>query len=388
MIINCISLATAFYCMCYHRTLLLAAENMNATYQTYTPTRSQTVNYVTPVTPAPPNMNSFLPTPPTTTKIAEFYGRFTPIKTGLPKYFKTLVINDTSKNEDSMFSKHIIANNITVFTPEDIDAPYKIIHPEPPFVVHSMEEDKDFRVSLNKASTSSLNSIPDIQMNAYTHNHDMHLQSPKPLNVIISDDKLHDVVGHSLYGKDSKGTALSSHDAFVKQPNDDISVKKLPLPQYHNINYFSPFVDKTDISPQNYFEPAYIFNKTVPSSMYKDHRHQIIHNIPKHLSVVKNTVDLKSRPTDLKSVWAKNPQTQLLVKDPNPYQTVLLKAVPKIGNDEKLIYAPLIIPKVPTRTYSSLDLEHLLNQMELESDTSKNLGRSADKSHGTITAGQ
>lgn len=366
--------------MYHHHTLLLAAGNMNATYQTYTPTRSQTVNYVTPITPAPSNINTFLPTPPTTTKITEFYGRFTPIKTGLPKYFKTLTMNDTSKTEN-IFPKHFLGDNITVFTPEDIDAPYKVIHPEPSFVVNSMEENSAVSTKLAKPYVNTY-------MNSYILNHDKRLQNPKPFNIIVSDDKLHDVVGQSQYGKDSKLTALNSHDAFVKQMNGDTSVERMPLPQYKNINYFSPFVDKTDISPQSYFEPAFEFNKTKSSPTYKNLHHQIIHNIPtKHIAVVKNK-DLKAKPTDLKTVWAKNPQTQLLVKEPNPYETVLLKAVPQIGNDEKLIYSPLTIPKVPTRTYSSLDLEHLLNQMELESDTNKNLGRSADKSRGTMTAGQ
>lgn len=370
----------------HHHALLLAAGNMNATYQTYTPTRSQTVNYVTPITPLPPTINlpSFLPTPPTTTKVTEFYGRYSPIKTSLPKFFKTLTKNDTTKHLDNMFPQHTLSGNITVFTPEDIDAPFKIIHPEPSLMYNAV--DWGFPIY----PKDSLSSKQNIHKTSSTLTHETHLPNPKPFNIIISDDKLHDVIEDPKYGKDGKLTTLNAHDIFVKQMNDNTALKKMLLSQYHKINYFRPHTDKSEIS-QSFFEPAKSFNSsTDPSVGIKDHHNQIIHNLPaKRITVLKNK-DLKLGPTDIKTTaWAKNTAIHLLAKGPNPYETVLLKALPKKNNGDKFNFDPaMTIPKVPTKTYSSLDLEHLLNQMELESDTNKNLGRSADKSRGTITAGQ
>ncbi|XP_026489641.2 putative epidermal cell surface receptor isoform X3 [Vanessa tameamea] len=378
------------------------AGNMNtSTFQTYAkPTYEQTVmNYVTPVVPAIPAVTtSYLPTPPRTT---ELYRRLSPIKSNFPIFFKTIVPhishNDNFTYVSEKLPNHILGNNITVFTPEDIDSPFKTIQPEPPSVTINDDSDETSHskspvLSNHYKNTHLSNTVSMSTLNSVNQN---------PLNIIISDGKLLDVIQNVRNSNSGQLNVSNDHDLFIKQIYDNHSVKKVSQSQINHLNYFLPSHDKK--TNQAYFEPKVkIRNKTIdrytpqdpltiPSNQ-KDHLNHIIHNsLEKHVTHM-TYKDLKTSETsDFESpLWRKHTENHLLTKEPNPYETVLLRILPNAKPEKKLAFdtPSKSIPRVPTKTYSSLDLEHILNQMELESEVNRNLGRSADKSRGTIALGQ
>ncbi|CAH2094377.1 unnamed protein product [Euphydryas editha] len=392
------------------------AGNTNASvFQTYAmPTHVQTImNYVTPVPVTilpvmPIATNSYLPIP---TERTEFHNRLSLIKSNHPIFFKTL-IPQTGHNNSSNYlidklPNHIVGDNITVFTPEDIDSPFKTIHPEPPLVTNNV----DWTASHSKSPVLS-NHFKNLQLSTPASKPNIDSKHHKPFNIIKSDGKLHEVFHNFKHGVDDKINTLNSHGSFVKQINDNPSVKKVPLSQIDNLKYFLPTNNKeitknsgfnhNDLhkSTQNYFEPKMQINKVItnftPQDPQKivfnqnDNLNHVIYNTPEKHTIMK-TKDLKTAGTsDFKSsLWRENTEKHLLNKEPNPYETVLLR-VPNAQTEIKSTFVPTTndIPRDRTKTYSTLDLERLLNNMELETEVNRNLGRSADKSRGTITLGQ
>ncbi|CAH2264159.1 jg8112 [Pararge aegeria aegeria] len=402
------------------------AGNMNASnFQTYRlpshkPTVSQVVvNYVTPVTPViPPITNYLLPTPAMTAD-NNFHRHLSPPMKDFPKVPETLrpmaVYNDTFKSELDRPSKQFMGNNITVFTPEDIDSPFKTIHPEPPMVNNNF--DWEIKSSHSKGPVLS-NHFKNIHSSLA---HDINIYQSQPLNK--PDGKLHGFIQESKYNlntNEMKSMTSNSPQQFFKQMYSSPTVKKVPVSQQNNINYFLPVYDKNshvhvpfqlgdtksdDEIPklnQPYFDPNIhkkfnndyttinLRNKMLPSSI--DYPNPKSHtSLGKHVTIMQNKESIAGLRTDIKSsMWRKDLDTHLLTKEPNPYETVLHKVSSNPKAELHSLFNPIMkeVPKTPIKTYSSLDLEHLLNQMELESEVNRNTGRSADKSHGTSAAGQ
>lgn len=395
-----------------HRTLLLTAGNMNASvFQSYAmPTHVQTImNYVTPVPIISTTTTSYLPIP---TELTEYYSRLSSIKSNLPIFFKTQIPhighNNSSTYLIDKLPNHTVGDNITVFTPEDIDSPFKTIQPEPPLVINNV----DWSTSHSNSPILS-NHFKNLQLITPAPISNIDFERHKPLNIITSDGKLHDVFHNFKDGVNGKINILNSHDSFVKHINDNPSVKNVPLSQIHNLNYFLPtngkeqmknsgFINKDSYkSTQNYFQPKVQTNKIIthfnsqgPQNIYSKQINNLnhdFHNIPEKLTTVMKTKDLKTAGTNdyLSTLWRKNTEKHLLNKEPNPYETVLLR-VPNTQSEIKSTFVPSAkdIPRISTKTYSTLDLERLLNNMELETEVNRNLGRSADKSRGTVALGQ
>lgn len=378
---------------------------MNASVfgQTYAmPTHVQTImNYVTPVPIVSTTTTSYLPIP---TEPTEYYSRLNSIKSNLPIFFKTQIPhighNNSSTYLIDKLPNHIVGDNITVFTPEDIDSPFKTIQPEPPLVINNV----DWSTSHSNSPILS-NHFKNLQLITPAPISNIDFEHHKPLNIISSDGKLHDVFHNFKDGVNGKINILNSHDSFVKHINDNPSV--------HNLNYFLPTNGKEQTknsgfinndpykSTQNYFQPKVQTNKIIthfnsqgPQTIYSKQINNLnhdFHNIPEKLTTVMKTKDLKTAGTsDFKStLWRKNTEKHLLNKEPNPYETVLLR-VPNTQSEIKSTFVPSAkdIPRISTKTYSTLDLERLLNNMELETEVNRNLGRSADKSRGTVALGQ
>ncbi|XP_069360654.1 uncharacterized protein [Maniola hyperantus] len=397
---------------------------MNAsTFQTYgMPSHKQiVVNYVTPVTPAIPSITNYLLPAPTMTTETNFYKHLSPVMKGSPKILKNVIPNtihnDTLKSYIDKPPEQLMGNNITVFTPEDIDYPFKTIHPEPPLVMNNV--DLDIRSSYSK------NPVLGNQFTKFIHSSSTHDNTKfypnKPLN--IPDSKLIGLTQESGYVKNTdamKHITPNIDDLFVKQMYGLPIVKKVPSSQLHKLNYFLPAHDKkfpvrnpfqledekTNLEISRLNQPYFnamlhnksknapmtinLLDKLLPDSNdYPNHNSHT--SIGQHVTVMKNKDLMAGLRTDIKSsMWKKEPDTHLLTKAPNPYETVLLKVPSNPKTELHSMFKPSLqeIPRAPSKTYSSLDFEHLLNQMELESEVNRNTGRSADKSHGTSAAGQ
>lgn len=396
----------------HSRTLLLTAGNMNASvFQSYAmPTHVQTImNYVTPVPIISTTTTSYLPIP---TEPTEYYSRLSSIKSNLPIFFKTQIPhighNNSSTYLIDKLPNHIVGDNITVFTPEDIDSPFKTIQPEPPLVINNV----DWSTSHSNSPVLS-NHFKNLQRITPAPISNIDYEYHKPLNIITSDGKLHEVFHNFKDGVNGKINILNSHDSFVKHINNNPSVKNVPLSQIQNLNYFLPTNGKEQTknsgfihndpykSAQNYFQPKLQTNKIIthfksqgPQNINSNQLNNLNHdlnNTPEKLTTVMKTKDLKTAGTsDFKStLWRKNTEKHLLNKEPNPYETVLLR-VPNTKSEIKSTFVPSAkdIPRISTKAYSTLDLERLLNNMELETEVNRNLGRSADKSRGTVALGQ
>ncbi|XP_075983325.1 stranded at second transmembrane protein isoform X2 [Anticarsia gemmatalis] len=396
------------------------------------PSIGEIMNFVTPVPSTIP-----LPvilTPPHATEPVDFYRHLSPVKT-LPKYIKTAFTPVTS----SMPTKYDSAeespsqpsaasalaaptpsmppqtpaqppgNNHTIFALDDGDTTFKNIHPKVPFVNvinHNWEMS-------NSKSESKL--VDPLAITYTNYNHHTRPQTPF-VNQIATENKQQEFFqAHRSQTAEAEKKATSpevSTTKYVYEP-----VRKIPLSRVENLNYFLPLgnispatesyytkhqTDHIPVKPSPipefrsgganliFFEPvlpnrttAYYPPRTIPSPQAKTV--QTTRDKPvlsKQVTILK-TKDLKSpKPTDMyDDMFDQDSKTHLLTKMPNPYETVLLRAVPSAK-----IHMPSTRynqnPKPPTmagKTYTALDLEHLLHQMEVESVVNKNLGRSADK---------
>lgn len=212
---------------------------MNASvFQSYAmPTHVQTImNYVTPVPIISTTTTSYLPIP---TEPTEYYSRLSSIKSNLSIFFKTQIPhighNNSSTYLIDKLPNHIVGDNITVFTPEDIDSPFKTIQPEPPLVINNV----DWSTSHSNSPVLS-NHFKNLQLITPAPISNIDYEHHKPLNIITSDGKLHDVFHNFKDGVNGKINILNSHDSFVKHINNNPSVKNIPLSQIHNLNYVLP----------------------------------------------------------------------------------------------------------------------------------------------------
>ncbi|XP_072930099.1 putative epidermal cell surface receptor isoform X2 [Epargyreus clarus] len=362
-----------------------------------------TVNYVTPITPILPTFTtSVLPTPPIVTDKTFFYKNLNQVKTSIPKILKTIVSAPSPNNAGSFeetHSKTIHADNITVFTPEDIDSPFKTIYPE-----HIMKNNENWDID-TQIHTHLHPNPPNMFKSTQTDKTlTPGLHNKKPMNIILSDSKMHDALQHAQANQPLQSNSLSPHDMFVKQMHD--GVKKVSLSQLDKLHYFLPVYDKhlNNQVPfkmsekvadppkvtQTFFEP-FVQNRSFnylapkpPPIPIKHENHDTINDYNrKHVTVLRHK-DIKAARLNEKAndLWAQQgTKTHVLSKSPNPYETVLFRVLPvKKPENTKA-------SRLPGKPFSPLELEHLLGQMEVESEVNRNLGRSAE-SHGTAAAGQ
>ncbi|XP_063831692.1 putative epidermal cell surface receptor [Ostrinia nubilalis] len=361
--------------------------------------RMQTIDdmpfkYVTPIAPLLPTVStSVLPTPPITTDPTEFYRHLSPIKT-FPKFLKppAPMFNDISKYSIEAPRKSSHGDNITVFTLEDVESPFKIIHPDP-----SLTSNNNHWIPNDQALTPNqmllepikvpLNLAQTIQPSKQNYN-----------NFVLSDHKMHDHIQNSkIHPVDE-----TKYEPFRKVPISKVDRFNYFLPSYDKKPSMAPYKTvepKTTTAPfyptKTFFEP--IQNQTTDgepskefpnlsshSSNARDHPYHSSRG--KHVTILR-TKDLKTRPSE-NNLWSQDTKTHVLTKAPNPYETVLLRPVPNVRTEVTSNYNHNAkIPRIAEKTYSALDLEHLLSQMEVESEVNRNLGRSADRNRDGTAAG-
>lgn len=396
----------------YHSfTHLLAAEDTN---ETTLQTSSMPFNYVTPVAPILPTMaTSVLPSPPITTDSTDFYRHLHPVKT-YAKIFKTSPITFSDIPKYSVEPKtHPKGQNVTVFTLDDIDSPFKTIHPDLSLSNQNLNWEPP-RPKIGVTASSDYIQKPSFDFHPKKHSH----------SFVLSDNRMHDIIANQQpnlnYNNKQQGNAmqinsLHSYDGYnMKQYNE--SPKKMSMADLENLNYFLPaFSSKipttvsrkleTQTEPiiskpsHSFFQPALqmqdpnnrssiqIRPKVMQNSLSYKNRHPEEQNVHssygKQMTVLRNKDLNVIRPANNnnKGIWH-DTKAHVLIKAPNPYETVLLRPIshpdPNYQRNSK----------TPLASGSPLDLEHLVSQMEMESEVNRPLGRSADKMGDSAPAGQ
>ncbi|CAH0756156.1 unnamed protein product [Diatraea saccharalis] len=375
------------------------AGSNKTTHKTFTMPILDIMNYITPIAPILPTIStSVLPTPPMTTNPSEFYRHLNTIKV-VPKFVKTPTptLNDIPKYSINSLYKHNHGDNITVFALEDANVPVKNIYPDSSFTdtnwnLPSLKSHDSIHVEPIKIPVH-VDKI--IQSHSHRHN-----------SFVPSDSKMHDMIQQTAVHPSHEIQSSDIPKAVYK--NDHEKIIKVPISEMEHFNYFVPIMErKPEIlsyindefrptpriaslkSTQSLFKPI-VENETTPSSsksMQRPHTYDSIAREPiqvsrsKHVTILRNK-DLKSlKAAENNQLWTETTKTHLLTKAPNPYETVLLRAVPNAKIDILSNYdRESKSPRIAEKTYSTLDLEHLLSQMEVESEVNRNLGRSADKS--------
>lgn len=360
------------------------------------------LNYVTPIAPILPSVTpSAMATRPITTDPNEFYRHLSPIKT-FPKFLKPPppMFNDIPKYSAENQRKPQ-AENITVFTMEDPESPFKIIHPDPSLSGNNNNWQPENKKS-NDFVLTPINIPPSV---SYPKSR----PSQKYNDFVLSDHQMHDMIQHFRIIPPDVRTVPPSSNVIITKPSYE-PVRKIPTSKVDHFNYFLPTYDRkpstnsfllkepspdpeTKTSPAplstvTFFEPLQINStaqkpkEVVPNPYHVVRDHSLHGSRGKHVTILR-TKDLtvkNQRPNDNTVMWVQDAKTHVLTKAPNPYETVLLRPIPnamtQVASKNTLNSK---IPRIAEKTYSALDLEHLLTQMEVESEVNRNLGRSADK---------
>ncbi|KAJ8713886.1 hypothetical protein PYW08_007506 [Mythimna loreyi] len=369
------------------------------------PVLGEVMNYVTPLAPDGPTSAPVMPTPPLPTDSLDFYKHLSPVKS-FPLYLKTVFPVTTSPQhptEAPAIPSYVRGDNITVFTLDDIESPFKTIHPEPPLI----GSNDNWHVQPQKPKKP-------LVADSFRKIHPPYDQPPRMhaghIHVVNTNPKMLDY-RHSLPTLTEKPPPQSMNSQKIPVKSVYEKVKKIPISKVDNLNYFIPSLERRPISESSFskshsdrkfnalpeqklFEPS-VKNSSVdhhvPKAILAKSSSREPSQYRKHVTIL-NTKDMKSpRPTQMyhQVLWHDDSKAHhVLTKAPNPYETVLLRPISNAKPDVPSSYMQNSRARMPVgKSYTAMDLEHLLNQMEVESVVNKNLGRSADKDPGDV-AGQ
>lgn len=368
-------------------TLLLAAEEQSGstlpTNNVEGASKTPAVNYVTPVASLLPTTVTTVKIPSITTDATDFYRHLHPVKT-YHKYIKTVVpVSVINEPQNYVLDTPQIpsqGDNITVFTLDDIETPFKTLQPESS--VNGFPGDWVVRqkIQMDPSPPENLQKM---------HKTSIHFN--KTPHVTFSDNRP-PYVAHGSNMVTASSISLNHQDmtrGYQESPG------KMSMSKGDNLNLFMPAYEarplapkthqsqpKTNLEPKilSYFAPAQnLSGSNMPPSLiskplYKKHPKDSPAR-GKELTILRNKEFNSGRMTDHRghALWDKETKGHVLIKAPNPYETVLLRPVSK-G------IPPSYIGKAKAlQSQSPLDLEHLVNQMEVESEVNRNLERSADK---------
>lgn len=236
--------------------------------------------------------------------------------------------------------------------------------------------------------------------------HSSHSHPEKHINLAFANSKIHDIF--HLPRTTSKPIP-NTIELPMPFPALHESIRKVPMSSVDHFDLFLPNHEKK-YQPKAYYpnysemQPKIVSEPTKISffqPQLNNRTNYLLHTTPN--SIINNNFAVQSlhsprgkqvtvlRSKDLKattsiygedSLWSQGSNTHVLSKQPNPYETVLLRAIPSPTNDVRTVPNPKYnSPQVisPQKKYSTVNLEHLLSQMEVESEVNRNLGRSADK---------
>lgn len=363
------------------------------------PVLGEILNYVTPL-PDDPTSAPVMPSPPIPTDSIDFYRHLSPVKSR-PKYFKTvfpgaITAEPSYATEAPVNSPYAQRENITVFTLDDIDSPFKTVNAEPPLI----DPRDDWQVLPRK---------PDPQQKTDSFRKIHHLGH---INLVNSESNMHDyILKQHITLRPTP--SLESQKIPVKSVYNDNKVRKVPISKVHNLSFFLPSRDRKPFSESSYsnikieprpnpspelselqqtlFQPASnnsvdyrVIPRVIPPQT-NTNTPRDKSQLRKHVTLLNTKTVKNPKPPDMYQVLRlEDPKAHhVLTKEPNPYETVLLRPVPNAKPDAHSTFAHSSKnTHMSGKSYTALDLEQMLNQMEVESVVNKNLGRSADKAPG------
>lgn len=383
-------------------TSLLSAEDQTTTLPTVI------INYVTPVTPALPTATKLYLSTVSTESTIDFYRHLHPVKSAL-KHKAYLALKDNTKytaevvrllQQPTNYSTSVDSDENTK-VPESNDQPMKV-QLEFPMKVQPVQ--RPLQVALNNAKFSHYNYKPkeDYSGNRRVVDHSKinHQYDYKPKGEFpISDIDMHELINPSKLLKDANTISTFSEKHYQLPLNiNDMEPEKYFVPAYNAYNnILKPAVGELHVleskplivpqlptQRQPYFAPnsnRYNVNQA-PNTENPTQRLLLSQKKPSHKLVNKELYAIRTEPR-YHEAWhddAIQDHAHVLMKAPNPYETVLLRPV---ARSESIARKHVN----PQSGNSPLDVEHLVNQMEVEAEVNRNLERSADKSQNPA-AGQ
>ncbi|KOB75087.1 putative epidermal cell surface receptor, partial [Operophtera brumata] len=343
--------------------------NDGSSYKPYRmKTLGESIMFVTPLPTISTDNTQGIPTSPDGTNSINFYEHHSPVKS-----FRKVLENANPVPVISI-PKHETnynpGDNITVFTLDDINAPFKTIHAETPIMSHNQ-----WTLQNPNPKPQNLDNEPQPH---FSVSHVSHTHPEKHTNFAFADTKVQDMF-HQPSHDSMRKVAMSSLDNFnYFIPSHENTVPAVAYP------YYSATQPKSISEPMkiSLFQPTvnnrtdYLLRTASYPTNKKNIQGQPSHG--KHITVLRSK-DLKPVTHDEDILRSQDWNTHVLSKQPNPYESVMLRPIPSPKKNvprthsQKLIYPQ--VPKMP----STLNLERFLSQLEVESEVNKNLGRSADK---------
>lgn len=376
---------------------LLPVEEQTTTLQTVI------INYVTPVTPALPTTTKISLSTVSTEPTIDFYRHLHPVKSIL-KHKPYPTLKDTTKytvdvarflQQPSNFSTSVNSDEDTK-VPESNDHPMKI-QLDHPMKVQIQPVPRPLHVAINNDKFSHYNykskaeypaDIRVVDNSKHSHHYDYKPKAEIP----ISDIDMHELINPSklLKGTNALSTFSEKHYQLPLKI-DDMEPEPYFVPAYNAYNnILKPAVGELYVlesKPLNVpHSPTQRQQLFAPNNnRYKGHQEkktehstkQLLLSQTKQYQTMRNK-ELYATHTEPRGheVWhddAVKENAHVLMKAPNPYETVLLRPVDR---SEPIMRKHMN----PQSGNSPLDVEHLVNQMEVEAEVNRNLQRSADKS--------
>lgn len=383
---------------------LLPAEEQTTTLPTII------INYVTPVTPALPTTTKLSLSTVSTEPTIDFYRHLHPVKSIL-KHKPYPALKDTTKytvdvarllKQPTNFSSSINSDEDTK-VPESNDHPMKV-QLNYPMKVREQPIQRPLHTPINNDKFSHYNYKPkedypgDIRVvdnSRHSHHYDYKPKAEFP----ISDIDMHELINPSKLLKGANAISTFNEKLYqLPLKIDDMEPEPYFVPAYNAYNnVLKPAVGELYVletkppkvpHPPTQRRPYFAPNK----NRYNVHQEPKTEHPNKKLLVSQPKPSYKMRNKELYAThtdpreheeWHDNAgkdNAHVLMKAPNPYETVLLRPVDRAE--------PIARKHInPQSGNSPLDVEHLVHQMEVEAEVNRNLERSAEKSQNPA-AGQ
>ncbi|XP_026314931.1 putative epidermal cell surface receptor isoform X3 [Hyposmocoma kahamanoa] len=361
------------------------------------------INYVTPVTPALPTTTKLYLSTVSTEPTIDFYRHLHPAKSIL-KHKPYPFIKDSTKYTADVqkYLQQPTNSSMSIDSDQNMRVPGPKARPtkvqlDHPMKVQVQQIQKPLQAAMNNAKFSHYNYKPKenypgniriIDNSKPIHHYDYKPKSDFP----ISDIDMHELINPSILFKGANAISTFSknnyqlplkidemepepyfvpaHNVFnndLKPAVGEVYVLESKPPvaadsPTHRQPYYAPNNNRHNVHQEPETEPSskkLLSNQANPSYKLRNKELYAIHTEPRgHEAWYDDKVQ-------------DNAHVQMTA--PNPYENVLLRPVDRSEPTHRKLMNP-------QSRNSPLDVEHLVNQMEVEAEVNRNLERSADKS--------
>lgn len=348
-----------------------------------------------------PTVTSVLLTPPTTTDVShDVHNNFNPIKTlTYPKIIKPMKSHPSSVisfNNNHLNSN--LYNNMNFDTPKDN-------------VEFNSQPHSKSRLSnkLNKNSEvnyfeSNKQNMHAVQLNSNDERtHMMKNINRKPIDgtyitplnnnyndgfpqkITLANPKIYKVgsVVNDEFKIDLTKHITSTHNNNQYENNINAENQQYLRDQKHE----KPLLDEKHLFQPNLNKTIFTMPHSNPVispytlSRKSNFREQNLRGtLAKHITILNaKNIPTKSQDTITFDPYLSGTKgNHVLTKEPNPYETVLLRAIDPSNKNSKH-FDKNNLSRHKEKPYSALDLEHILSQIEIETELNRNLERSVQK---------